>query len=327
METKDIKYMRRALQLAARGYGFASPNPMVGAVITTPDGLIIGEGWHRCWGGPHAEVNAVASVRDKSLLPGSTVYVTLEPCAHYGKTPPCASLLIESRVGRVVIGSEDPFAKVHGRGISMLREAGIEVVVGVLEQECKALNTRFMYAHSHQRPYVALKWAESSDGYVAHTDGSPATISTPISQVLMHRYRAGFDAIMVGTGTLNNDNPSLTCRLWPSRMLRPVVYDPHGHVSPKSRVLSYPHTIVIGREMELPELLHELYTTHGITSLLVEGGPTLIRSFMEQGLYQQIRVEQAATPMGSGIPAPAVPSQLPVQAEACDGAHIYYYQG
>lgn len=210
--TIDEKYMQRALQLGRQGGGHASPNPMVGAVVVH-DGVIIGEGFHRCCGQGHAEVNAIASVHDKSLLASSTIYVTLEPCSHYGKTPPCAKLLIDNQVPRVVVGTLDPFEKVSGRGVAMLREAGVEVVVGVLEEECLQLNKRFFIAHTTGKPWVLLKWAQSADGYMARHDGA-VQFSTPLTQSLMHRERSMVDAIVVGAGTVAADNPSLTTRCW-----------------------------------------------------------------------------------------------------------------
>lgn len=302
---QDEKMMRRALQLARLGYGFTSPNPMVGAVICTPTGEIIGQGWHRRWGGPHAEVNAVASVKNPEQIAGSTVYVTLEPCSHWGKTPPCARLLIERGVGRVVIGCLDPFEAVSGRGVAMLRQAGISVDCGVLEGECRALNRKFIYAHTHRRPYVLLKWAQSADGYMANADGTPVRLSTPLTRVLMHRVRAGYDAIEAGTGTLIHDDPALTCRLWPARELHPVIIDNHGHVPPQARVVQNPLTIRL--HGSLPEVLDELYARHGITSLMVEGGPTLLHSFLDADLWQELRIEVSPRTMGTGLSAPVVP--------------------
>ena len=223
-------YMRRAIELARKGAGFVSPNPMVGAVIVAPGGRIIGEGWHRRYGGPHAEVNAVASVKaeDDMLLPESTIYVSLEPCSHYGKTPPCSKLLIEKRFRRVVIGMRDPFKEVSGRGIVMLREAGIEVIENVLEKECRHLNRRFITAHTLHRPYIQLKWAQSADGYIAainaQGEGIPVKLSDPLTSVEMHRERAMADAILAGTNTIISDNPSLTTRLWPGKSPRPVIF-------------------------------------------------------------------------------------------------------
>ena len=226
----DETYMSRALQLAKNGFGRVSPNPMVGAVVVA-DGRIIGEGFHRQWGHAHAEVNAIASVAeaDRRLLRQSTIYVTLEPCSHYGKTPPCSKLIIDTGIPRVVVGCLDPFKEVSGRGIKMLREAGVDVTTGVLERQCQWINRKFMTAHTHHRPYVTLKWAESADRFV-DSDGSQekAVISSPTTMTLMHRERTGYDAIMVGANTVRRDNPSLLPRLWtaargdePQQQLRP----------------------------------------------------------------------------------------------------------
>ena len=213
----DEIYMRRALQLARLGAGHTSPNPMVGAVIVGPDGRIIGEGWHRKCGEAHAEVNAVATVEDDNLLKSSTLYVTLEPCSHYGKTPPCARLIIECGIPRVVVGCLDPFVKVAGRGVAQLREAGVEVVVGVLEPECRELNRRFITAHTTGRPWVQLKWAQTADGFIAlppDAGENPLHMSTPVTMRLMHRQRALCDAIVGGAGTACIEHRSVTRREW-----------------------------------------------------------------------------------------------------------------
>lgn len=301
----DEQMMRRALQLALCGEGFTSPNPMVGAVIVDADNRIIGEGYHRRWGEAHAEVNAINSVADKSLLPQSTVYVTLEPCSHYGKTPPCAKLLIDCAVKKVVVGTVDPFASVSGRGIDMLKNAGIEVVTGVLEKECRDLNRRFMLAHSRKRAYIVLKWAQSADGFIAHADGAPVPFSTPLTKVLMHRERSRADAILVGSGTVLSDNPSLTCRLWPSRSLRPIVVDRRRRVDTSYTVASNPETIILHGDTSPRNIAHTLYADYGVTSLLVEGGAELLNQFIADDLYDEVRIEVSPQSLGTGIPAPA----------------------
>ena len=196
---EDEKYMRRCIQLAQNGLCNAAPNPMVGAVIVCDD-RIIGEGYHVRCGEAHAEVNAIRSVKDPSLLQRSTIYVSLEPCAHYGKTPPCADLIIEKGIPRIVIGCQDPFGKVNGRGIQKLREAGREVIVGVLEDECRQLIRRFITFHTLKRPYITLKWAESADGYIdiCREAGKPVALSSPLTRMLVHKRRAEHSAIMVG---------------------------------------------------------------------------------------------------------------------------------
>lgn len=302
----DILFMRRALQLAKLGYGFTSPNPMVGCVITDPAEKIIGEGFHRQWGGPHAEVNAVRSVTDPESLRGSTVYVTLEPCSHWGKTPPCADLLADSCVGRVVVGCPDPFPKVSGRGVRRLRDAGIRVDVGVLEHECKELNRKFMYAHSHGRPYVMLKWAQSRDGYMTDPRGKSYPFSSPTGQLFMHRERAGADAIMAGNNTLRNDDPALTLRHWPGRHLRPVMWVRPGTDPVQCRVLDNPDTIVVCDCPTPGRLLNYLYCEHGITSLMVEGGAQMLDIFISGNLWQEMRIEVAPLTMEAGVKAPSV---------------------
>lgn len=298
----DEKYMRRALQLAANGAGHVSPNPMVGAVIVSPDGHIIGEGWHRKYGGPHAEVNAVASVaeRDRHLLTQSTIYVTLEPCSHYGKTPPCALLLRQTGFRRVVTGCGDPNPKVAGRGIAMLREAGIEVTENCLYEECRDINVRFFTAQTLKRPWILLKWAEDEFGRMSTDDGKPLQISTPLTSALMHRQRALCDAIMVGTGTLMADNPTLSNRLWPGNSPRPVIFDSPQIKDPEVRRalnLFRRDPILLNPNLPLLDNMHTLFSEYGITSIIVEGGRKLIDSFIAADLYDRIRVEQKSRPI------------------------------
>lgn len=293
----DEFYMARALRLARLGAGHVSPNPMVGAVVVAPDGRVIGEGWHRRFGGPHAEVNAINSITgaDRHLLAQSTIYVTLEPCSHYGKTPPCALLIKESGLKRVVVGTGDPNPKVAGRGISILREAGIEVAEDCLRDQCRALNVRFFTAHTLHRPWILLKWAETADGKMAATDGKPIKISSPVTSALMHRERSMCDAIMVGTNTLISDNPSLDTRLWPGHSPRPVIFESPRLADARIRQSMKVFTrnpIVLDPNRPLSDNMAYLFREHGITSLMVEGGRTLINSFMADGLYDRIRVEK-----------------------------------
>lgn len=255
-------YMRRCLQLAANGIQGARPNPMVGAVIVAApqqgrlEGSIIGEGYHVRCGEGHAEVNAFASVRpkDEPLLRGATIYVSLEPCAHYGKTPPCAELIIKKGVKRVVVGCIDPFAKVQGKGVEMIRKAGIEVTVGVLEEECQWLNRRFFTYHSKHRPYIILKWAQTANGFMDDHFQS-IMISNEQTQMLSHKLRAEEDAILVGHTTYDREHPQLNVRHW------------HG---------PDPKRIVLTHDRPLPQLMDDLYQ-HQIQSLIVEGGDRLTR--------------------------------------------------
>ncbi|MBD5352041.1 MAG: bifunctional diaminohydroxyphosphoribosylaminopyrimidine deaminase/5-amino-6-(5-phosphoribosylamino)uracil reductase RibD [Bacteroides sp.] len=287
---EEMKYMRRALELARLGEIGAHPNPMVGAVITGPDGEILGEGYHQRCGEGHAEVNAVADAERRGAdMTTATMYVTLEPCSHYGKTPPCAELIIRKGIRKVVVGCIDPFAKVQGRGIEMLRGAGIEVKMAPEEiaAECRKINRRFFTAHELHRPYVALKWAETADGFVDRLrspEEPPLKISTPGGQVAVHRYRSTFDAIAVGSGTEMMDSPKLDARKYPG-----------GRA---------PMRVSFTRREPLIDQLRKLYE-QGVTSLLIEGGPTLQRSFIAEGLVDEIRREISPTPLcAPGVKGP-----------------------
>ena len=284
----DEMYMRRCLQLADCGRQNAKPNPMVGAVIVC-DGRIIGEGYHVRCGEGHAEVNAFASVRpcDEPLLGRSTMYVSLEPCSHYGKTPPCADLIVRKGVRRVVVGCVDPFAKVHGRGIAKLREAGIEVTVGVLEDECKALNSRFMTVNTEHRPYILLKWAQSADGFL-DDHYHAARFSTPFTTMLVHKMRAENDAILVGRVTDQREHPRLDVREWSGPS---------------------PERIVLTSGQCITDVLDTLYSRKK-QSLIVEGGAATLRSFIDAGLWDEIRRETSPLCVGDGTPAPSLPNDI-----------------
>ena len=277
--------MRRCIQLAKNGQLNAKPNPMVGAVIVSADGRIIGEGYHVRCGEGHAEVNAFASIRpeDEHLLPDATIYVSLEPCSHYGKTPPCADLIIKKGVRRVVVGCIDDFAEVQGRGIQKLRNAGIEVEVGVLEAECQALNRRFFTYHREQRPYIILKWAQTANGFL--DDHFKATqISSDFTKMLSHKLRAEEDAILVGRVTDEREHPQLNVRDW---------YGP----DPKRLIVDHAH----------PLSLSSLYAHH-IQSLIVEGGTKTLNTFIEKGLWDEIRVEtNLCKTVSDGTRAPLIP--------------------
>jgi diaminohydroxyphosphoribosylaminopyrimidine deaminase/5-amino-6-(5-phosphoribosylamino)uracil reductase len=304
------KYMSRCLDLAKNGQGNVAPNPMVGAVIVR-DGVIIGEGYHRCYGASHAEVNAIAAVRDEALLRDSTMYVNLEPCTHYGKTPPCAELIIGKKIPRVVIACPDPFPEIAGRGINRLREAGIAVVAGVMEREATALNRFFMSLHKKRRPYVILKWAQSEDGFLdrKRTDGSttPVLLSTPVTRMLVHKLRSEVQAIMIGTNTAILDNPSLTVRYWAGRSPLRITIDSHGRIPGDARLLDGSHPTIICRRKRdeedfLAGIMDDLYRRN-IGSLLVEGGAQLHRSFLEEDIWDELIVETAPVRLGGGVPA------------------------
>lgn len=311
MLTTDEKYMARCIQLARGGMQNSQPNPMVGAVIVH-DGRIIGEGYHVRCGEGHAEVNACASVKpkDEHLLPESTIYVSLEPCSHYGKTPPCADLLVSKHFKRCVIGCQDPFAKVQGRGIQKLKDAGIEVTVGVLEDECKALNSRFMTFHGKQRPFVTLKWAQSADGYI---DGKISNIYT---QMLCHKRRAEHQAILVGRRTFEIDNPSLSTREWYGPSPRKYVVSSQDLQLPEGLNLIRVSNICKGSsdteqesEDTIKDILTHLYND-GIQTVLVEGGSLLLQSFINSGLWDECFIEHGAENINGSVPAPTLPSSL-----------------
>ena len=289
-------YMRRCLQLARNGRQNAKPNPMVGAVIVLPlplegaGGRLLGEGYHVRCGEGHAEVNAFASVRpeDEPLLKQATMYVSLEPCSHYGKTPPCADLIIKKGIARVVIGCVDEFAEVQGRGIRKLRDAGIDVTVGVLEDECRALNRRFFTYHRLHRPYIILKWAQTANGFI-DDNGHALAISTPFTQMLSHKLRAEEDAILIGRVTDEREHPQLNVRHWAGS-------------NPKRLVIDHQHPLNL-------EALH----AHHIQSLIVEGGRKTLESFLVQGLWDEIRVEtNYCLTVSGGTRAPQLPSNAVV---------------
>jgi diaminohydroxyphosphoribosylaminopyrimidine deaminase / 5-amino-6-(5-phosphoribosylamino)uracil reductase len=317
-------YMRRCLQLAQLGAGNVAPNPMVGAVLVY-NGRIIGEGYHQQYGGPHAEVNCINSVAesDRNLIGLSTIYVSLEPCAHFGKTPPCADLIIAHKIPKAVIGCRDPFAAVNGKGIEKLQQAGVEVTTGILENECIELNKRFFTFHTKKRPYIILKWAQSSDGKLASENNERTLISNGYSNRLVHKWRSEEAAIMVGTITALKDNPSLTTRLWKGSNPVRVLLDMNLRLPSSLQLLdSSVKTIVFNREKEeelQPNLLYVKLENEGsileqvckvlyqsnIQSVLVEGGAKLLQSFIDQNLFDEIRViENTALHIGDGLAAP-----------------------
>ena len=313
---ENEKWMRRCIDLAKNGELGAAPNPMVGAVIVH-EGRIIGEGYHICCGKAHAEVNAVNSVRpaDRALLKDSTIYVSLEPCAHYGRTPPCAELIVRTGIPRAVVGCVDPFSKVSGRGIEILRNGGVEVTVGVLEEECLALNRRFITSQTRQRPYITLKWASSADGFIGSWEPGIVALSTPHTLMRVHHLRATHQAILVGHNTLNSDHPSLTVRYW------------SGHD---------PLRIVLGRvaEGELPrgfeafaDIDTMLVSLHrrGIQSLLVEGGQQTLESFIDRGLWDEAWEELSEKVLGSGVPVPRMPVGVTHEVDTFFGVSINHW--
>lgn len=341
--TTDEKYIRRCIELASNGLCNAAPNPMVGAVIVH-NGKIIGEGYHARCGEGHAEVNAIRSVKDESLLKESTIYVSLEPCSHYGKTPPCADLIISKGIPRVVVGCIDPFSQVSGRGIRKLRDAGIDVTVGVLEDECKNLIKRFVTFNTQKRPYITLKWAESADGFIDinRENGSPVILSTPITSMYVHKQRAEHKAILVGRKTALLDNPSLTTRNWyganPLRLVidrtlsLPSDLKLFDHTTPtliftekdkaEEKNLEY-ITLDFSKDI-LPQILTVLYERK-IQSLLVEGGTTLLQSFIDSSLWDEIFVEHSEIVLGEGVKSPVIPKGTVMETEMRDGVCVSHY--
>ncbi len=323
--TKDEKYISRCLQLARNGICNTAPNPMVGAVIVYND-TIIGEGYHIRCGEAHAEVNAIRSVKDEKLLKESTIYVSLEPCSHYGKTPPCADLIIEKGIPKVVIGCMDPFSLVAGKGIEKLRQAGIEVTVGILEEECRHLIRRFITFNTFKRPYITLKWAESADGFIDinRTGGKPVILSNELTGMLVHKKRAEHDAILVGRHTALLDNPSLSTRNWYGKNPIRLVIDKDLSLpknlelfNGKARTLVFTQksakqenelTEYISLDFTkdiLPQIMNILYQNK-IQSLLVEGGSILLQSFIDSGLWDEAYIEKAPIHLNDGVQAPLI---------------------
>ena len=338
-------YIARCIEIARRGEYFVAPNPMVGAVLVDADGHILSEGWHEQYGGPHAEVNCFRKAEKLSTIDyrQSTLFVSLEPCSHYGKTPPCAKLIIEKGVGRVVVGMLDPNPLVAGKGVAMLREAGIEVVVGVLENQCRALNKRFLCLHEKHRPYVILKWAQTADGFVdrkrslsnvqspisnfqfpisnEHLNGALA-ISTPETKKLVHKMRAENMAIMVGTNTVLLDNPRLLNTHWEGRNPIRVTVDRHGIIPMNSRIFSDEAETIVYRDRTDWQFILDDLAHRNIHSVLVEGGPTLLNHILETGLWDEIHVEVAPElTIGDGVPAPHI--DLPSSFDLVDGHRLY----
>ena len=312
----DEIWMQRALDLAQLGGGFVVPNPWVGCVIVR-DNKIIGEGYHAQFGGPHAEVHAFSQVDDAR---GATVYVSLEPCSHTGKTPPCADLLIKHQVGRVVICNLDPNPLVAGQGVAKLQAAGIEVEIGILAEKGEYLNRRFFHFHRHQRPYLTVKFASSSDQFIAQKSGEATLFSNPISHALVHRLRSEHHAILIGVNTANNDNPSLTTRNWPGNSPLRIILDPQGRTNPKAHVLTdelpsiiftyaisksigNKQWIALGQTDYLGSLMRYCYE-QGIQSILIEGGSKTIESFIAHIEVQEIIQIESDLELNEGIAAP-----------------------
>lgn len=333
--------MQRCFDLAKNGSGRVSPNPLVGSVIVCKD-TIIGEGYHKKFGESHAEVNAIASVKDKNLLTTSTLYVNLEPCSHWGKTPPCADKIIENKIPKVVIANVDPFPEVSGRGIQKLRNAGIEVTTGVMEDEGYKLNKRFFTFHNRKRPYIILKWAQTLDGFIAREDFSSKWISNKYSRMLVHYWRSREDAIMVGTNTAFYDNPQLTAREMGGRNPIRIVIDRNlrlpgtlnlfdesaptivftAQEKPQSNKQKY---LNIDFERNFPQNLLSALYNEKIQSVIIEGGSNLLTTFIANGLWDEARVFTGKSVFGKGISAPKVNSEEYLQEKLEDDLLTIYY--
>ena len=331
---KDQLYISRCLYLARLGEYYVAPNPMVGAVLVYGD-TILGEGWHEQYGGPHAEPNCLRNA-EKNHPNGidyqnCTLYVNLEPCSHYGKTPPCAELIIRKGIGKVVVGMLDPNPQVAGRGVKMMREAGIEVVVGVKEQECRCLNKRFICLHEKRRPYVILKWAETADGYIdiRRETGDPITISTPLIKQLVHQQRAENMAIMVGTRTAILDNPRLLNTKWSGRHPIRITLDRKNVIPQDSKIFSEDAPTIVYREnTDWQYILNDL-AERNIHSVLVEGGACLLQYILDTGIYDEVHIEVSdqtlpldpTTQLPNGIKAPQY--QRHTQPKVVNNHQIY----
>ncbi|WP_430402562.1 bifunctional diaminohydroxyphosphoribosylaminopyrimidine deaminase/5-amino-6-(5-phosphoribosylamino)uracil reductase RibD [Fluviicola sp.] len=340
----DQRYMLRAFQLAKLGGVSVAPNPLVGAVIVLND-EIIGEGYHQKYGEAHAEVNAVNSVKDKTLLSEATIYVTLEPCSHFGKTPPCADLLIRSQFKRVVIAQVDPFSEVAGRGIEKLKAAGIQVECGVLEQEAKELNKRFITFHTKKRPFITLKWAQTKDGFI-DSDRSQQQepgihwISQPETQVITHSIRSTEQAILVGWRTIRNDNPSLTTRAFKGSDPLRIVIDSQLQAPKNATVFTDGMKTVVLNQLEdktvnetryirltdlnIETILETLFQ-YGISSVLVEGGASTLNRFIESDLWDEALVITGENEFKSGLKAPVI-SKNSIKTHAFGKDRLNYFQ-
>ena len=318
MESAKL-YINRCLQLARLGEYYVAPNPMVGAVLvqhSAAGDTILGEGWHEQYGAPHAEPNCIRHAEEAHPegidYKHCTLYVSLEPCSHYGKTPPCAELIIRKGIGRVVVGMLDPNPQVAGRGVKMMHEAGIEVLVGVLENECRELNKRFLCLQEKHRPYIILKWAQTQDGYIDITReargdkaSTPLVISTPLIKQLVHQQRAENMAIMVGTRTVLLDNPRLLTTHWSGRNPIRITLDRHGVLPAESKIFSNEAPTIVYRENTNWSFILQDLANRNIHSILVEGGTTLLQNILDSGIYDEVHIEV------SNIPLPRTANQEP----------------
>lgn len=335
--------MHRCLELAQKGLGSVSPNPMVGAVIVH-NNLIIGEGYHQQYGGPHAEVNAINAVKNQSLLKEATIYVSLEPCNHFGKTPPCSHLIVKHQIPKVVIANVDPFAEVNGTGIAHLRNNGVEVITGILDQEAAFINRRFFTYHIQKRPYLILKWAQTKNGFMdidrSQTPNESYWITTPASKRLSHQWRSEEDAILVGYNTVKNDNPSLTTREVSGKNPIRIVIDPQLQLKKDKAIFDTSSKTIIINEVEnntidnlqynkvssvksITEILNVLYKQN-IQSVIIEGGKATLQQFIEAKLWDEARVLTANKNFESGLKPPVL-AALANATEKVDTDTLQFY--
>ncbi|HNP32093.1 MAG TPA: bifunctional diaminohydroxyphosphoribosylaminopyrimidine deaminase/5-amino-6-(5-phosphoribosylamino)uracil reductase RibD [Flavobacterium sp.] len=338
------KYIKRCIELAKNGLGTTYPNPLVGSVIVY-DNKIIGEGWHRKSGEPHAEVNAINSVKDKSLLSKATIYVSLEPCSHFGKTPPCCDLIIKHKIPNVVVGTIDPNSKVAGSGIKRLEESGAIVTIGVLEKECHELNKRFFTFHQKSRPYIILKWAESKDGFIAplsKENKEPVWISNVFSRQLVHKWRSEEQAILVGTNTVLEDNPKLDVRDWTGQNPIRVILDRTGKISneyfvkdqkTKTIILTEQENLTFGEnciyenvifDIQLTKTITRILHKYGINSIIIEGGRHTLQSFIDDNLWDEARVFTGNILLKNGIKAPVLNGNFQAKSIKDDELKLYF---
>ena len=343
--TYELKYMFRCLQLAQYGVGYVAPNPMVGAVLVYDD-RIIGEGYHHHFGEAHAEPNAINSVKQPELLQDATLYVSLEPCSHYGKTPPCADLIVKSGIQRVVIGTKDPNPKVSGRGVEILQNAGIEVIVGIMEKECRELNKRFFIFQEQKRPHILLKWAQTQDGFMDRkrrdNTESPLQISNAITKQMTHKMRSENQAILVGVNTVLLDNPSLTVRDWTGKSPVRIAIDRQGRIPTNFNLMDGSVRTIIFTEIlrknehnlefvkinfdehALPNILQNLFEQN-IHSVMVEGGASILNIFIEAGLWDEANIEVSPLRIADGVKAPVL-NLLPISKNTVGGHEWLFFE-
>ena len=338
--TFDEQMMLRCLELAAMGMGNVAPNPMVGAVIVH-NGKIIGEGYHEKFGGPHAEVNAINAIDNQEILSECTIYVSLEPCSHFGKTPPCADLLVAKKFKRVVVGTIDPHAKVFKKGIQRLEDNGLDVNVGVCEKSCLELNRTFFTFHEKKRPYIILKWAQTKNGLIDNAEGKTGEvswISSPETQVKVHKWRSEVQSILIGKNTAINDNPTLTVRAVVGKNPTRILLDSHLRVQDDANIFDQQtETIVFNIKEEStenkirrvkvsnmkPQTILDVLVNDDIQTVMIEGGRSILQAFIDAKLWDEARIIIGATTFESGTKAPEMNGQM-IKEELHFGDHITY---